>query len=73
MKSVPQLVDPQTRRFIRAKIRQELDPGVIMALAESEMHAALAEALNRSLLREQTADLGQESNESTALSTCSKT
>jgi transposase-like protein len=66
------MVSQQTRRFIRAKIRQELDPGVIVGLVESEMHCALAEALNLSLVKEQTASLGRESNERSETGTLSR-
>lgn len=63
MKSVSQNLSQQTRKFIRSKIRQELDPGLILALAESEMHSALADALNESLLKEQTHGLGRNLHE----------
>ena len=63
MKSLSQNLSQQTRRYIRAKIRQELDPGVIVGLVESEMHFALADALNLSLVKEQTEGLGRVSNE----------
>ncbi len=63
MKSVSQNLAQQTRKFIRAKIQQELDPGLVMALVESEMHAALADSLNRSLLSEQTDLLGRDFHE----------
>jgi len=63
MQSLSQQLGQKTRKFIRAKIRQELDPGLIAGLVESEMHYALADALNLSLAKEQTAGLGRESNE----------
>jgi transposase-like protein len=63
MQSLTQQLTQKTRKFIRAKIRRELDPGLIVGLVESEMHAALAEALNLSLVEEQTEGLGRESNE----------
>lgn len=63
MQSLSQQLGQKTRKFIRAKIRQELDPGLVVGLIESEMHAALADALNLSLVKEQTAGLGRESNE----------
>ncbi len=46
MQSLSQQLSQKTRKFIRAKIRQELDPGLLAGLIESEMHAALADALN---------------------------
>jgi transposase-like protein len=63
MKSVSQNLSQQTRRFIRFKIRQELQPGLVMALVESEMHSVLAESLNQSLLLEQSDLLGRDQHE----------
>lgn len=72
MKSLSQNLSQQTRRFIRAKIRQELDPGVILALVESEMHSALAESLNQSLLTEQSDLLGRDLHERSETGTLSR-
>ena len=59
MKSVSQIVNRETRRFVRNKIRQELDPAMITAIAESEMQSALADALNDRLIKEQEELLGR--------------
>jgi len=59
MKSVSQIVNRETRRYVRRKIRQELDPAMISAVAESEMQSALAEALNAKLIKEQEELLGR--------------
>ena len=72
MQSLSQNLSQQTRRFIRAKIRQELDPGLIVGLVESEMHSALADALNLSLVKEQASDLGRGSNERSKTGTLSR-
>ena len=72
MKTIAQNLSQQTRRYIRTKIRQELDPGVIMALVESEMQSALAESLNQSLLTEQSDLLGRDLHERSESETLSR-
>jgi len=72
MKSVSQNLAQQTRKFIREKIRQELSPGLLSALVESEMHSALAESLNQSLLKEQTEGLGRDPHERQEVRTLSR-
>lgn len=59
MKSTNQKLEMHAHKFVRAKVRQTVQPGTVAAVIDQELHSILAEIVNSALEQERDAVVGR--------------